>query len=67
MKTKKISKQHTLEELADAIVFPVTLTPDQKKQASEQLAAARKKGQSEITKNDKLSLQFFQRKFQLEN
>ena len=57
MKTKKLFRQHTLEELADAIIFPVTLTPDQKKQASEKLAAGRKKGQSEITKSDKLSLQ----------
>jgi hypothetical protein len=55
MKTKKLSPQHTLEELADTIVFPVTLTPDQKKQASEQLAAVRKKGQGEITKTDRLS------------
>ncbi len=67
MKTKNLSHQHSSEELADAIVYPVTLTSAQKKEAAEQLAVARKKGQKEISKNDKLSLQLFQLKFQLEN
>lgn len=67
MKNKKVSQKHTAEELADAIVFPVTLTPAQKKEAAEKLAAARKKGQEEITENDKLSLRLFQLKFQLED
>lgn len=67
MKTKKLSTKHTPEQLAEAIVFPVTLTPTQKKEAAEQLAAARKKGQKEMTENDRLSLQLFQLKFQLED
>ncbi|MFI5194529.1 MAG: hypothetical protein ACHQD7_10735 [Chitinophagales bacterium] len=44
MKTKKISPTHA-EELAEAIVFPLTLIPSQKKEAAEQLAIARKKSQ----------------------
>ncbi len=67
MKTKKLSTKHTPEVLAKAIIFPVTLTPAQKKEAAEQLAVARKKGQKEMTENDRLSLQLFQLKFQLED
>jgi hypothetical protein len=67
MNKKKISQEHTSEELADALVFPVTLTPAQKKEAAKQLAAARKKGQVEMAENDRLSLQLFQLKFQLED
>jgi transcriptional regulator with XRE-family HTH domain len=67
MKTKKPSQQHSSEELADSIVYPVTLTGAQKKEAAKQLAAARKKSQSEMTENDRISLQLFQLKFQLEN
>lgn len=66
MKTKKLSTKHTLEELAEAIVFPVTLTQIQKKDAREQLAAARK-GQKEMTEDDRLSLNVLQLKFQLED
>lgn len=43
MKTKKPSKQLSSEEWANSIVFPITLTGAQKKEAAEQLAAARKK------------------------
>jgi hypothetical protein len=51
----------------DVIVSPVTLTPAQKKEAAKQLAAARKISQREITENDRISLQLFQLKFQLED
>lgn len=67
MKNTKVSSKHTAEELADAIVFPVTLTRAQKKEAAEQLAEARKKGQKEMNENDRLALQLFQLKFQLED
>jgi hypothetical protein len=43
MSYKKLRKKFTPEELADAFVFPVKLTAKQKKEAAEQLAAARKK------------------------
>ena len=67
MKTKKLSPKHTPEEIAEAIVFPVILNPARKKGASEQLATARKRGQKEMSKDDRLSLQVFQFKFQLED
>lgn len=67
MKTKRYSTKLTTEELAEAIVFPVTLTQAQKKEATEQLAAARKKGQKEMTEVDRLSLGVLQLKFQLED
>ena len=67
MKSKKVSQKYTAEELADAIVFPVTPTPAQKKEAAKQLAKARKKRQKEMTENDRLALQLFQLKFQLED
>lgn len=64
MNTKK---KHTPEELAEAIVYPVSLTSKQKKEAAEQLAAARKKSQEEMTESDRLTLQLLQLKFQLED
>lgn len=67
MKTKKHSTKPTPEELAEAIVFPVTLTHSQKKEAREQLAAARKEGQKEMTEEDRLTLNILQLKFQLED
>ena len=51
----------------DVIVSPITLTPAQKKEAANQLAAARKISQKEITENDRISLQLLQLKFQLED
>jgi transcriptional regulator with XRE-family HTH domain len=67
MKKKMISQKHTAKELAGAIVFPVTLNPAQKKEAAEQLAAARKKGEKGMAENDRLALQLLQLKFQLED
>ena len=67
MKTKRHSTKPTPEELAEAIVFPVTLSHVQKKEAKEQLAAARKEGQKEMTEDDRLSLNVLQLKFQLED
>jgi hypothetical protein len=39
------TKKHTRGELAEALVYPVTLTPAQKKEAASRLAAVRKKAQ----------------------
>ena len=67
MKSKRLSIKHIPEEPAEAVVYPVTLTKAQKKNAKEQLALARKKGQIEMAENDKLSLRILQLKFQLED
>lgn len=66
MSYKKLLKKYTPEELADAFVFPVKLTAKQKKEATEQLAAARKKTQEEMTESTKLGLQLYHLRFQME-
>jgi plasmid maintenance system antidote protein VapI len=62
----KAKRKQRKEELAEALVFPVTLTPTQKKEAARQLAAARVKSQQEMSEKDRLVLQLHQLKFQLE-
>ena len=59
--------KYTSKELAEAIVFPVTLTPAQKKEASEQLAEARKKGQQEMSEMDRLVLEILYIKLKSED
>ena len=63
----KKKQKLTLEELADAYVFPVTLTEAQQAEAAIQLAAARKKSQQEMTSKQRIELQLLQLKFQLED
>lgn len=60
-------KEYTPEELAEALVFPVKLTASQKKEAAEQLAAARKISALEQTEEDKLTLRLFQLRFHMED
>jgi len=60
-------EKYTPEELAEAMVFPVKLTASQKKEAAEQLAAARKISAQEQTDEGRLTLKLFQLKFQLED
>src|ERR1044072_1078497 len=67
MSYKKLSKKFTPEELADAFVFPVKLTVNQKKEAAEQLAAAHKKTQAEMTDETKFSLTSFHIRFRIED
>jgi 5-hydroxyisourate hydrolase-like protein (transthyretin family) len=67
MSYKKLRKKFTPEELADAFVFPVKLTAKQKKEAAEQLAAARKRTQAEMTDETKFSLTAFHIRFQIED
>ncbi|HRN46769.1 MAG TPA: hypothetical protein PLR74_07030 [Agriterribacter sp.] len=67
MNTKKTRVKHTPGELAKAYVYPVTLTPAQKKEADKQLKAARTKVQSEMTAEDKLTSDILQLRFRLED
>lgn len=60
-------KNHTQKELAEALVFPVTLSSAQRKEAAEQLAVSRKELQHEMTEMDQLTLRLLQLKFQLED
>lgn len=63
---KKLRAMHTPEELADAFVFPVKLTAKQQKEAAEHLAAARKKGQAEMSEETRLGLEIFSVRFKIE-
>lgn len=67
MKNKKVTSKYTTAELAESTIFPVSLTQTQKKQAAKHLAEARAKGQKEMSDNDRLALQLYQLKFQLED
>lgn len=64
---KKLIKEHTPEELAEAFVFPVKLTKKQKKEAAEQLAAARKKSRESMTEETKNSLRLYHLRFRIED
>lgn len=66
MSTKKARVKYTPGELAEAYVYPATLTPAQKKEADNQLKAARAKVQSEMTAEDKLTSDILQLRFRLE-
>ena len=67
MSYKKLLKQHTPEELAEAFVFPVKLTAKQRKEAAEHLAAARKKSKAEMSDETKFGLRLFHIKFRIED
>jgi plasmid maintenance system antidote protein VapI len=67
MSYKKLRKKFTPEELADAFVFPVKLTAKQKKEAAEQLAAARKKSRETMSDETKFGLRAFGTRFRIED
>ncbi|WP_300600848.1 hypothetical protein [Niabella sp.] len=67
MNTKKKRVKHTSGELAEAYIYPVTLTAEQRKEAGSQLKTARSKVQSEMTAADKLTADLLQLRFQLED
>lgn len=67
MNTKKANVKYTSKELAEAYVYPAALTPAQKKQAADQLKAARAKVQSAMTAADKLTSDILQFRFRLED
>lgn len=67
MNTKKSRAKHIPGELAEAYVYPVTLTQAQKRDADKQLKAARAKVQSEMTAEDKLRSDILQLRFRLED
>ena len=67
MSYKKLRKKFTPEELADAFVFPVKITAKQKKEAAEQLAAARKKSRETMTDETKYGLRAFGTRFRIED
>ena len=67
MNMKKGRVKYTTEEVAEAYVYPITLTPKQKKEPDNQLKVARAKVQSEMTATDKLMSDILQLRFRLED
>ncbi|GAO45432.1 helix-turn-helix domain-containing protein [Flavihumibacter petaseus] len=67
MKTKKERVRFSSAELAEALVYPVRLTPEEKKAADKQLKAARSKVQSETSPAEKLKTNLLYLRFKLED
>lgn len=67
MSYKKLSQEFAPEELAESFIFPVKLSPKQKKSADLQLAEARKKVQAEMTVEDRLASGLMGLKFRMED
>ena len=63
----QLRKKYTLEEIADAFVFPVELTAKQQKEAKEELAKARKKGQEEMSEETRIELNLLSLRFRIED
>lgn len=60
---KRALDKFSPRDLAEAIVFPVSLTRVQLAEAGEELAAARNKSQLQMTDDERLSLSVLQLKF----
>ena len=58
---KRLSK-NTPQELTEALVFPIAHTKTLNREASEQLAEARKMGLQEMSENNRLVLEILQSK-----
>jgi len=66
MKTEKLSKKYTADELAASFVFRNTLTAQQTQDAAKQLAEARKKLQKQHSSQDLLYAGVLQLRYQIE-
>jgi hypothetical protein len=67
MSLKRVFKEYTPEEIADAMILPVKLTLKQKKEADRQLAEHREKRRLEMTEDERLRFKLLQLKNQLED
>lgn len=67
MKRNKILEQIDPEEAVKSFVFPMELSEQQKKQASKDLAKARRNSLKQMPEEVKLSLNILQLKFQIED
>ena len=67
MNIKKALKKYTPEEIADAFVFPVTLTAKQQQEAATQLSEHREKQRAGMTDAEKMHFKLSQLKFRLED
>lgn len=67
MKKNNIATAAALRDLAATTVFPVHLSPDQRKKADEELSIARKASQAAVTEETKLVAGLLQLRFQIED
>ncbi|HEX3935048.1 MAG TPA: hypothetical protein VHW43_10250 [Puia sp.] len=67
MSYKKLLKEYTPKELAEAFIFPVKLSPKNQKEADQQLAEALKKSRQAMTKDERLAGSLMGMKFRMED
>lgn len=67
MSLKRLFKEYTPEEIADAMILPVKLSQKQRKEADRQLAEYRAKRRAKMTEEEKLHVKLLQLKFRLED
>jgi len=67
MSIKKLFQKYTPEEIADAVIAPVSLTAKQQKEASRELAEHRAKRRAEMSDDEQLHVKLLQLKLRLED
>lgn len=67
MKTKNIYEKYSHEEIADSVVFKNPLSEKEEKEASNELAEARRKNREKLTDNQKLYAKVLQLRFLMED
>ncbi|HRI78124.1 MAG TPA: hypothetical protein PLR06_01205 [Cyclobacteriaceae bacterium] len=67
MKSKTTLSELTPEEMVDSFVFPIALSPEEKKIADRELNEARRKRQLNMTEHERLLLRLMQLRYRLEN
>ncbi|MBO9729443.1 MAG: hypothetical protein J7623_12475 [Chitinophaga sp.] len=67
MSSKKFKSEHTQEELAESLIFPVKLSKKQQKEAAERLALVRSQRRGVASEKEKLISGLLSLRFQLED
>jgi hypothetical protein len=67
MSYKKLSKEFTSKELAEAFVFPVKLSLKEQREADQKLAEARKRSLEKMTEKERLTGNLMGLKFRMED
>jgi hypothetical protein len=67
MKTKNIYEKYSHDEIADSIVFKNPLSVKEEKEASDELAEARRKNREKLTEKQKLYAKVLQLRFLMED
>ena len=67
MKTNKILEKYSLEEIADSMVFKNPIPDGERKEASEELAEARRRNRENLSEKQKLYAKILQLRFLMED